>query len=186
MLETSQKITVKFGAKDHVSRQLYDAIMELADFDHSAPAEELTHSQDLSRFGWCKVCNKGFKPGGTADRVRLVSTGICQDCDFALDLWRMRDDQETARINGQHYRVGNTIEVELNPKCSFNELIEIVKKKTPSKWGNGMGGQVNVIQFSDGRTVVTNDLWHQGDVPPLVKHLLPNNAVFIEVGNGAA
>lgn len=170
-----------FGQDAKVSREFYDQLIAMTDWDQAAPSEELTKTQDLSRWGWCKVHDGSFQPGGTADRVRQVQTGVCGSCDHALDMWRMRNDPETVRIKGQHYRLGNELAGELDPKMSLSVLVEKLRKDHPTKWGLGMGGQMYVIRFNDGRTVITNNLWHQGDITPVVGHLLPDNAVFVEV-----
>lgn len=174
-------ITIKFGVVDKISRPLYDLIMETSDFNHAAPAEDLTRTQDLSRWGWCKVHGGSFRPGGHVDRVRLVSVGICEACDHAMDLWRMRDDSATVRINGQHYRYGNHLQdARVTQDATLESMAKAFAKANPKKQGMGMGGDVMIIRFMDGRTVITNDVWHQGNVPAVVADLLPDNACSME------
>lgn len=168
-----------FGQEPKITREFYDELMAMSDYDHAAPVEDLTRSQDLSRVGWCKVCATGFRPHGHYDRVRLVQVGVCESCDFAIDLWRIRDEPQTARINGKHWRVGAEYTRELDPSITLASLAAEAAKLPRA--GKGCGGQVSVIRFNDGRTVVTNDLWGQGDVPEIVAHLMPDNAVFVEV-----
>lgn len=45
--------------------------------------------------------------------------------------------------------------------------------------GGGFGGRRFEIRFHDGRTVVTNDLWYQGRIPPAWQEQLPDNAEFV-------
>jgi hypothetical protein len=73
-----------------ISRELYDLIMQTSSFDHAADADGLTRTQDLTRWGWCKVHNASFRPHGACDRVRLVRVGVCPSCDYAMDMVKMR------------------------------------------------------------------------------------------------
>ena len=41
---------------------------------------------------------------------------------------------------------------------------------------NGFAGRRHVIEFFDGRHVVTHDLWYQGPIPPVFWDRLPDNA----------
>jgi hypothetical protein len=41
---------------------------------------------------------------------------------------------------------------------------------------NGFAGQRHLIEFLDGRRVITYDLWYQGPVPPVFWDRLPDNA----------
>lgn len=122
----------------------------------------LTRTEDLTRTGRCVVHGGSFTPNGHYDRERLVSVGICPDCDFWMDKWRMRDNPEVARINGNHYMIGKTVANPLQPK--------------------GMGGIR--IHFNDGRVVTTDSLWHQGEIPERFRTCLPDNAVFAELITG--
>lgn len=169
-----------FGQQPVITKEFYNCVIEFSDYDHAAPIEDLTRSQDLNRFGWCKICDTGFKPHGDGDRVRRVQVGICGSCDHALDLVRMKGDSRVARINGSHWVLGNVLEAQLNPGESFAELIDRVEQENRKTRGYGCGGGLAVIQFSDGRTLFTNDLWGQGDIPETVRHLLPDNAKFVD------
>jgi hypothetical protein len=42
-----------------------------------------------------------------------------------------------------------------------------------------MGGARSTIRFRDGRSVVTHNLWCQGEVPAHFREALPDNAEFI-------
>lgn len=44
----------------------------------------------------------------------------------------------------------------------------------------GFGGRRFDIQFFDGRTVTTRNLWHQGTVPAEWRHRYPDNAAFVQ------
>lgn len=169
-----------FGAQPTITKEFYDCVIEFSDYDHAAPADELTKSQDLNRFGWCKICNTGFKPGGTVDRVRLVQVGICWACDN--DLGRLMEygkEAHVAYIDGSIWSIAHVIEMQLDPSKSIEELAEAAKAMYPPKWGKGCGGDISVIQFNDGRTVITDDLWGGGDVPERYADLMPDNAKFL-------
>lgn len=46
------------------------------------------------------------------------------------------------------------------------------------RWYSGFGGQEFSIEFPDGRTVITHNLWHQGTIPDHFKDRFPNTAKF--------
>lgn len=168
-----------FGKDKEITRELYELIIETSSFDHGAEIDELTRDQDLSRWGWCKVHNGSFRPHGDFDRVRRIRAGVCGSCDHALDMWRMRDNENVARINGRHWVIGDVLTTELDPTKSLADLVAEAQKMPRA--GKGCGGQVHIVRFNDGRTVITNDLWGQGEVPDLVAAWLPDNAEFVEV-----
>lgn len=123
--------------------------------------KEISRTEDLTRTGWCKVHRGEFQPHGHYDRERLLSVGICGDCDHLLDLWRSRNDPDVVRIHGQHYMVGRSV-----------------------RFVKGMGGVVVRIRFNDGREVATDNLWHQGEIPAEWRSILADNAVFVELTEG--
>lgn len=45
--------------------------------------------------------------------------------------------------------------------------------------GMGYGGRRQIIRTFNGRTVITNDLWTQGEVPSQFRDVLPDNAEFV-------
>ncbi len=70
-----------------------------------------------------------------------------------------KDDPKVARIDGGHYYIGD---------------------RHISSPINGFGGRWFTIEFtSNKRSVRTCDLWHQGKIPPGLRELLPDNAVFV-------
>lgn len=42
----------------------------------------------------------------------------------------------------------------------------------------GFGGAAWIVRFYDGRVVRTTNLWHQGEIPPAWRGLLPDNATL--------
>jgi hypothetical protein len=132
----------------------------------------------------CKVCGtKEVRPNlmrdGSLwylsdDSARQRDAGVCPTCDFWLEKWRMRDSSTVVRANGQHYMFGNVLtNYELN---SADTLEDIVKNWKTTNNGMGMGGAKIIIRFNDGRVVITNDFWHQGQIPATFKPVLPDNA----------
>jgi hypothetical protein len=108
----------------------------------------------------CKECG-GQEQGNWMDDVsiKLALRELCHTCDFWHEKILIKDDPETARIDGTHYRVGQE---------SVRGLFQ------------GFGGHKFVIQFADGREVTTTNLWHQGPIPERFADRLPNNAVFLQ------
>lgn len=134
----------------------------------------------------CKVCGTTEKPnlrrdfqlGGSHwylddDSKRRRSAGVCSTCDFWLDKWRMRDNENVVRVDGQHYMYGNHLQ---DARITQDTTLEALAKSMKKKSGLGMGGDPIIIRFNDGRVVITNDLWHQGTIPARFAHLMPNNA----------
>lgn len=108
----------------------------------------------------CKKCGRIYSARMEAGtRAEMLAHGICFSCNFWRGYVERKDDPKIARIGGQHYVV--------NPW-----------KGGDTRW-NGFGGRVSEIEFNDGRTVKTNDLWTQGSIPATWRDRLPDNAKFI-------
>ena len=103
---------------------------------------------------FCKVCSRYFKYDKGI--VNFADNNSCQECQFWAGKYAIRNQSNVARINNKHYIIG-----------SEDDLIK------------GMGGQEYVIKFNNGRTVLTHNLWHQGDIPEVWRGVLFNNAEFI-------
>lgn len=93
-------------------------------------------------------------------RSNMISANVCFHCYFWLGYYIRRNDPKIARISGNHYM----IEPENKGKYGFR----------------GFGGHKFVIEFFDGRTITTTNLWHQGTIPEHFRERLPDNARFIE------
>src|ERR1044072_3747368 len=71
------------------------------------------------------------------------------------------DWTHSIRIDGQHYTPGDNNGRNIPNHCK------------------GYGGWKHTIRFFDGQILETDDLWHQGKIPPVMREWLPNNAEFI-------
>lgn len=69
-----------------------------------------------------------------------------------------RNNQRVAIVNGWHFTA-----------CLEDETGEL----------RGYGGKKFVIQFNDGRTIETTNLWCQGVIPQEYRHILSDNAIFV-------
>lgn len=109
----------------------------------------------------CSECKGAVDPPDWARGSDWVRTGVCFTCMFWLEKCEpaLRDDPNTARINGQHYIIGD--------------------ERAGPEW-RGFSGRRWVIEFNDGRRVETTNLWAQGSIPLAFHERLPNNARFIE------
>lgn len=87
---------------------------------------------------------------------------LCHACLFWMEKCHpsMRDSPMTVRVDGTHYRIGP----ENQSRLAFR----------------GFGGREFIIQFDDGRKVITTNLWCQGSIPEDFKDALPNNAIFLK------
>lgn len=86
--------------------------------------------------------------------------GKCHRCHYWEDMVQYKDEPSTAIIDGCHYSIGSDT--------------------TSNKIFKGHGGRMFVIEFNDGRKVVTTDLWTQGSIPEKLRHKFPNNAKFLD------
>jgi hypothetical protein len=138
----------------------------------SRTAGEYTHHEDGSIHGTCRF-SSGNKDG--SDTVyNLVATlkneeitvQIDTFIDHADDFWgpggpRDNDDpQKRVVVDGKHYHIG---EPGLDGAQSFK----------------GFSGRIWEIEFFDGRTARTDNLWCQGVVPPKWRERFPDNARFV-------
>jgi hypothetical protein len=103
----------------------------------------------------CKVCKNNFSVRNYDEALarRLSTVGVCHGCDIWMGYFLDRRRPDSAVIEGQQYTIG--------PKNARFK---------------GMGGNKVVIKFYDGRTVTTDNLWHNGKIPEIFKNIMPNNA----------
>lgn len=109
------------------------------------------------------------QPDGS-DVVYVITVTVEQSVDHSDKFWGpggTRDgDNLKDRVvaNGEHYTLGDD-----RPGDEFK----------------GFGGRRFDIEFFDGRTVTTHDLWHQGVIPPKWRERYPDNARFVPNQGGA-
>jgi hypothetical protein len=85
--------------------------------------------------------------------------GQCFTCYFWLEKVPFANDPCSVRSEGTHYWIG-----EEHEERAFR----------------GFGRRTFIIQFHDGRKVVSTNLWCQGDIPEHFREQLFDNADFIE------
>jgi hypothetical protein len=109
----------------------------------------------------CTSCGATYDPTHTnpdSTHGRFMGAKkVCFGCAFWSDKLNIADHSRVARIDGTHY---------------FYE---------DDKDGGfkGFGGRKFEIKFHDGRTVVTRNLWCQGNIPAHFRDRLPDNAEFL-------
>lgn len=79
----------------------------------------------------------------------------------------IKDHPMSARIDGRQYILG--AESDKLPRSS-TELWN---------WQGGTNGATFHIAFDDGRLVVSQNLWQNGEIPPEFREQLPDNARFV-------
>lgn len=126
--------------------------------------------------GVCKICRGIIGSRGHFDAERLNEVGICPTCDFWIEKWQMRNNDNVVRVNGQHYMFGNHLQ---DARITQDTTLEMLAKSMKKKSGLGMGGSSVIIRMNDGRVIITNDLWHQGTIPAHFKNVMPNNAEMV-------
>lgn len=107
----------------------------------------------------CRLCGQMFQTD-YMDEVKkvLLEKNICFTCDYWERMIARPDQDRCVRIEGRHYTIA---EAESGPSMF-----------------KGHGGRSFSIEFFDGRSVATNNLWHQGAIPAHFKDKLPDNAKF--------
>lgn len=87
----------------------------------------------------------------------MLERSLCFNCWFWAGYAAKSEKPEHVRINGQHYVIGD---------------------ESGRDGMRGYGGRRFVINFTDGRSVTTTNLWHQGDIPAHFLDRLPDNATW--------
>jgi hypothetical protein len=105
----------------------------------------------------CIICGKEIEKSSFTNAV------LCSSECFHINFWNEkveeRDDPRIVRVDGKQYYIGN---------------------EDDSSHFRGFGGTRFVIQFFDGRKVISTNLWYNGEIPESHKELLPDNAEFIK------
>lgn len=83
----------------------------------------------------------------------------CITADFWVEKIEIKNDDDVARINGEHYVIGD---------------------EKDNGGFRGFDGRKFTILFFDGRYVTTTNLWFNGVIPESFRKLLPDNAKFMQ------
>lgn len=103
----------------------------------------------------CKICNNLFNLR-THRWEELVEQCICFKCDF----WKKKVGlSQSIVVDGKHYTDGG-------------------RSMDPPSWKGFGGHRWKIRMFSD-QLIETDNLWHQGTIPPWFVDKIPNNAEFI-------
>jgi len=108
----------------------------------------------------CRICNKEEHPENWINGDSMIEHQLCFNCEF----WRMqhkldveqRGEHNYAVIDGHHY---------------------VIESDSHLK---GFGGHPFTIQWNDGFTKETRNLWCQGEIPKEWKSVFPDNAKFLK------
>jgi hypothetical protein len=97
-------------------------------------------------------------------KKRLLELRLCFYCDFwQTKVGRCRESNQ-AVIDGKVYSISP------DQPAGYQGFL-------------GFGGSRHEIQFFDGRTVVSHNLWFNGEIPPHWRDELPDNARFVQRSN---
>lgn len=116
---------------------------------------ELVQSESFSHppVGW----SVGFHRDELADAEAELRNHIAFSQKFWDDKVAIAADPATVRIRGRHYQI-----------------------EPDTRHGmKGFGGYEHRIRFTDGREVVSHNLWTQGEIPSDYLDRLPDNAEFV-------
>ena len=113
----------------------------------------------------CTMCGKEHTNHYDGEISDIMNErGVCFHCAFWI--WQHSVDEQGKRdfaiIDGHHY---------------------VLEPHTDIAWPVGMGGAEHRIRFNDGREVVCDNLWHQGEIPEHFRDVMPDNAVFVKPQN---
>lgn len=99
------------------------------------------------------------------EKTIMANQGVCFSCAFWLvHIHNWWNDPNWVRIDGTSY---------------YPEVILKEGQRESSHGYKGFGGRLFRIRFSDGRTIRTDNLWHQGTMPEWVQKQFPDNAEFV-------
>lgn len=91
----------------------------------------------------------------------MIEKKCCFSCAFWFDkIEKLKNNPRWLIIDGQSYV--------FNP---YNE--------NNYSYFKGFGGRVMYAQKTDGTVLISNDVWHQGEIPEAFKQIIPDNAKFI-------
>jgi len=109
-------------------------------------------------FFLCGICGEADSPDNWLGNV--LEEDLCFSCSFWVrHIYEYRNGKKVV-IDGNMYSVG----VEVRERFAFK----------------GFGGRQFEIQMKDsGKSFITSNLWHNGQVPDRFREKLPDNAVFI-------
>lgn len=104
----------------------------------------------------CSICNKEIKES------KFNSKPLCSDECFFADFWLEKieyvNDCRSVRVKGHHYWIGQ-----------------------PDNGFKGHGGKKFKINFKDGKEIIHNCLWYQGEIPTSFRTILTDNATIKEL-----
>jgi hypothetical protein len=118
----------------------------------------------------CKEC--GSKENSTRlmdtndPHVKLMLKGYCWKCAFWLSKVDAGDEESIyIRMEGVHY------------------IAHPFTKNMKSRMFMGFGGSKWAFRLSDGRTIISNNVWQQGEIPERFRDQMPDNATSYVVCN---
>jgi hypothetical protein len=121
--------------------------------------DTLKRAQELGAPFNCQICGEIENLTYTEERQRqLAHHRICFSCNFWVErFWFHLTDPQSVICNREAY----------------------MARDTPlERRFRGYGGRKFTFYMLDGRTIVSTDVWHQGEVPEHFSHLLPDNAIM--------
>ena len=109
----------------------------------------------------CQHCGAEEKASyDIATKTRMVENNRCFTCDYWLEL------------SNEHVKDENCFVVADNsPSMHPGVHLFIGKESNEKSIFKGFGGRKFEIEFSDGRKVISTNVWYQGPVPLRFKHL---------------
>jgi hypothetical protein len=103
--------------------------------------------------------------------AQLIEAQMCFKCNFWTERLNYQGDHAVVRFEGHHFMY--------DTKRPWNEDTNTFR---------GHGGAIFKITFhlaDVGQSVLTNDLWAQGEIPKHFRSRMPDNAVIERVPNPA-
>lgn len=101
----------------------------------------------------CRECGESERPRSWANGAELERAALCFGCHYWHGAIALADDPRSVRLDGVHGFIGDG-----------------------QGSSRGHYGARFEVEFLDGRTVTTTDLWHQGEIPARFRDRLPDNA----------
>lgn len=105
-------------------------------------------------------------------------TDILKDGELSMSCPADRVQKNIAYLRTSHNRHWSGIAARTDGRLVIADDGHAYSIGTEHDYPKGFGGQRWRIRFNDGRLVVTDSLWHMGEVPPEYRERLPVNATL--------
>lgn len=121
--------------------------------------EELKENEGVFDFPCCE-CGGVVASKNEETQQLMADRKMCSTCLFWIKIVEEKKDRRRIITNNNAYWIRTFGQTDRNGVIGF-------------------GGRKFDIKMNNGEIIKTNDLWHQGEIPPHFRNRLKNNAQFV-------